>query len=132
MVSMKENAFRLLAEVKKQIGQHVISNTERYEANILAFLNQCPDDVILTDAMVVWEDNDKFVFYWDTSHLDCYFTVGLEDAFWHIWVGENTHKQDDECYTNGIGGMEIKGNEDCFAYGFFDTMKYVIVTRSWR
>lgn len=42
---MEANAQRLLESVKTQLLQFSIPNAERYEANIRAFLNQCPNDV---------------------------------------------------------------------------------------
>ena len=125
---MGTNALKLLADVKAQLIQYNIPNAAKYESNVVAFLNQCPDDVILEDSKVVWDNNEgEFDFLWDTAHLDCRFSVGLEDTSWHLWAGVNNHKQDDECYKNGVGGEEIDGN-DSFAYTFFDEMKLEIVT----
>lgn len=119
---MEANAQRLLESVKTQLLQFSIHNAERYETNIRAFLNQCPNDVFLADAIVRWEEKEEFDFLWDTARLDCRFSVGLEETSWHLWAGVNTHSKDDECFQHGIGGMEIKGNEDYFAHSFFEYM----------
>lgn len=119
---MEANAQRLLESVKTQLLQFSIHNAERYEANIRAFLNQCPNDVFLADAIVKWDEKEEFDFLWDTARLDCRFSVGLEETSWHLWAGVNTHSKDDECFQHGIGGMEIKGNEDYFAHSFFEYM----------
>ncbi len=124
---MKTNALRLLEDVKSQLNQIKIPNAEKYEANIIAFLNQCPHDLILQDAQVKWDEKEEFDFRWDTAHLDCRFSIGLEETTWHIWVGINTHNQNDECYQHGIGGIEIDGNEDCFAKIFYETMEWEIL-----
>ena len=123
---MKENATRLLADLKKQLNQLNIPNAERYEANAIAFLNQCPNDFFLQDATVVWDNEEEFDFLWDTVRLDCRFSVSLKEATWHFWAGINTHNQDDKCYQHGIGGMDIEGNEDCFARDFFEAMSWEI------
>lgn len=123
---MKDNVKRLLTDVRNQISQLNIPNAERYEANVVAFLNQCPNDFFLQDAKVEWDGQEKFDFYWDTIRLDCSFSVGLEKTSWHFWAGVNTHKQDDECYQHGFGGMSIEGNEDDFAFAFFDSMSWEI------
>lgn len=119
---MEANAQRLLESVKTQLLQFSIHNAERYEANIRAFLNQCPNDVFLADAIVKWDEKEEFDFLWDTARLDCRFSVGLEETSWYLWAGVNTHSKDDECFQHGIGGMEIKGNEDYFAHSFFEYM----------
>lgn len=119
---MEANAQRLLESVKTQLLQFSIHNAERYETNIRAFLNQCPNDVFLADAIVKWDEKEEFDFLWDTARLDCRFSVGLEETSWHLWAGVNTHSKDDECFQHGIGGMEIKGNEDYFAHSFFEYM----------
>ena len=124
---MGTNAQRLLADVKAQLIEFNISNAEKYVTNVVAFLNQCPDDVILEDAKVMWDNVEEFDFRWDTAHLDCRFSIGLEDTTWHLWAGVNNHKQDDKCYRYGFGGEEIEDN-DSFAYVFFDGMKWEIVT----
>ena len=123
---MKNNATRLLNDVRDQLNQLNIPNAERYEANVMAFLNQCPNDFFLQDAKVEWDNEGEFDFLWDTIRLDCRFSIGLEETTWHFWAGVNTHNQDDECYQHGIGGMDIEGNEDCFAYNFFDSMSWEI------
>lgn len=123
---MKDNAARLLTDVRNQINQLNIPNAERYEVNMLAFLNQCPNDFFLQDAKVEWDNKDEFDFLWNTTRLDCRFSVGLEEATWHFGAGVNTHKQDDECYQHGVGGMSIEGNEDDFAYSFFESMSWEI------
>lgn len=76
----------------------------------------------LADAIVKWDEKEEFDFLWDTARLDCRFSVGLEETSWHLWAGVNTHSKDDECFQHGIGGMEIKGNEDYFAHSFFEYM----------
>ncbi len=120
-----QNAQRLLAEVKKLLVQFSIADAERYETNVVAFLNQCPNDKFLEDAAVVW-DNEEFDFLWDTPLLDCRFSIGLMETTWRFWAGVNTHHKDDECYQSGVGGMEIEGNEDYFAYTFFESMGWEI------
>ena len=119
---MEANAQRLLENVKTQLLQFSIPNAERYEANIRAFLNQCPNDVFLADAIVKWDEKEEFDFLWDTARLDCRFSVGLEETSWHLWAGVNTHSKDDECFQHGIGGLGIEGNEDYFAHSFFEYM----------
>ena len=126
---METNAQRLLADVKSQLEQFNIPNAEQYEANVTAFLNQCPDDRILADATVAWDNKEEFDFLWDTKLFDCRFSVGLTDTRWHLWAGVNNHSKDDECYQNGVGGMEIEGNEDFFAYTFFESMEWEIKTK---
>ena len=76
----------------------------------------------LADAIVKWDEKEEFDFLWDTALLDCRFSVGLEETSWHLWAGVNTHSKDDECFQHGIGGMEIKGNENYFAHSFFEYM----------
>ena len=116
---MEANAQRLLESVKTQLLQFNIPDAERYEANVVAFLNQCPNDAFLADTIVKWDEKDEFDFLWDTARLDCRFSIALEETSWHLWAGVNTHSKDDECYQHGIGGMGIEGNEDFFAHGFF-------------
>ena len=126
---MKTHALRLLGDVKSQLTQYGIPNAEKYVANVVMFLNQCPDDVILEDAKVVWDNEGEFDFLWDTSRLDCRFSVGLENTRWHLWAGVNNHRKDDECYQHGIGGMDIEGNEDFFAYAFFESLGWEFSSR---
>ena len=123
---MKDNATRLLCDVRNQLKEINIPNAERYEANAIAFLNQCPNDFFLQDATVVWDNEEEFDFLWDTVRLDCRFSIGLEETSWHFWAGVNTHNQDDECYQHGVGGMTIEGNENDFAYCFFESMSWEI------
>lgn len=123
---MKTNAQRLLNEVRELLGKYNIANAELYEANIVSFLKQCPNDVYLRDVTVVWDNKEEFDFRWDTKLLDCRFSVGLKETTWHFWAGVNTHHKDDECYQNGVGGMEIEGNENFFAYTFFESMGWEI------
>ena len=68
---MKDNALRLLTDVRAQLEQYGIANPERFEANVKAFLNQCPDDRILQDAKVLWDGKEEFDFLWDTHRFDC-------------------------------------------------------------
>ncbi|MBO7541236.1 MAG: hypothetical protein J6T33_06210 [Bacteroidales bacterium] len=123
---MEENASRLLKDVQEQLVQLNVPNAEQYESNVVMFLNQCPDDRILKDATVAWDGEKELDFLWDTERFDCRFSVGLVEVRWHLWAGVNTHNQDDECYQHGIGGMGIKGNEDFFAYTFFESMGWEI------
>lgn len=125
---METNALRLLADVKSLIAQHNIPNAEKYEANVVAFLNQCPDDAILENAKIVWDgDECELDFLWDTAHLDCRFSIGIERVRWHLWVGENNHSKDDECFTNGVGGEQID-DRNIFAHIFFYEMEWNIIT----
>ncbi len=121
---MGENAQRLLNDVQTQLTEYQTANAKKFEANVTAFLNQCPNDAFLKDAKVEWDGKGEFDFLWDTDLLDCRFSVGLMETSWHYWSGVNTHQKDDECYQHGIGGMDIKGNEDDFAYYFFDAMTW--------
>lgn len=123
---MKDNALRLLNDVRAQLEQYGIANSERFEANVKAFLNQCPDDRILQDAKVLWDGKEEFDFLWDTHRFDCRFSIGLDDTSWHLWTGVNTHSEDDECYQHGIGGMDIDGYEERFAYIFYESMGWEI------
>ena len=117
---MKDNALRLLTDVRAQLEYYSITDYEKYEANVIAFLKQCPNDLILLDAKVLWDGKEEFDFLWDTPRFDCRFSIGLDFTTWHLWAGVNTHSKDDECYQHGIGGMEIEDNEDFFAYTFFE------------
>ena len=119
---MKDNALRLLEEARSQLSKYAIPNAKRYEANIIAFLAQCSNDIYLKDAKAVWDGKEEIDFLWDTSRLDCRFSIGLEETPWHFWAGVNTHQQDYECYRHGIGGMCIEGNETHFAHTFFESM----------
>lgn len=123
---MRDNETRLLCDVRNQLKEFNIPNAERYEANAIAFLNQCPNDFFLQDAIVVWDNEEEFDFLWDTVRLDCRFSIGLEETSWHFWAGINTHNQDDECYQHDVGGMTIEGNENDFAYCFFESMSWEI------
>lgn len=119
---MDTNSLRLLTNVKSLIAQHNIPNAEKYEANVVAFLNQCPDDMILEIAKVVWDSNDcDFDFLWDTDNLDCIFCVGLTEIGWRIWAGLNNHKPDEKCLLEGVGGDRIEDNDFC-ADDFFEQM----------
>lgn len=123
---MIDNEQRLLDEVQIQLELYKITNAEKYLNNCKLFLKQCPDERILEDAFVLWDKEEEFDFLWDTRHLDCRFSVGLEDSTWHMWVGINHHSSDDETYTNGVGGEDI--DEDCnFAYTFFEEMQWHII-----
>lgn len=128
---METNAQRLLDSVKEQLIKFNVPNAAQYESNVVLFLNQCPDDRILKDATVVWDGGTygDFDFLWDTKFFDCRFSVGLTDTGWHLWAGVNNHCKDDECYQHGIGGMEIEGNEDFFAYSFFESMEWEIKSK---
>lgn len=61
---METNAKRLLADVKAQLAQFNIPNAEKYVANVVAFLNQCPKDEILEITTVSWENEGEFDFHW--------------------------------------------------------------------
>ena len=124
MSDMESNAQRLLNKVKEQLVEFNIPHAIQYEANVVAFLNQCPDDRILKDATVSWDGEIDFDFKWDTERFDCRFSIGLTDTGWHLWAGVNNHSKDDECFQHGIGGMEIEGNEDFFAHDFFESMEW--------
>ena len=122
---MGTNAQRLIADIRTQIVQFNIPNAEKYEENVMAFLNQCPDDIILEDAKVMWDNDGDFVISWDTDNLDCIFRVGLKEIGWRIWVGINNHKKDEKCFLEGVGGDEIVYN-DFYADEFFEQMQYLI------
>lgn len=121
-----DDTQRLLDEVQIQIDLYGIPNAERYLHNCELYLKQCPDRQILEDAFVLWDKEAEFDFLWNTAHLDCRFSIGLDDTRWHMWVGINHHSSDDETYTNGVGGEDIDEN-DSFAYIFFNEMHYYIV-----
>lgn len=121
-----DDTQRLLDEVQIQIDLYGIPNAERYLHNCELYLKQCPDSQILEDAFVLWDKEAEFDFLWNTEHLDCRFSIGLDDTSWHMWVGINHHSSDDETYTNGVGGEDIDEN-DSFAYIFFNEMHYYIV-----
>lgn len=125
------NTQRLLDEVRTQIDLYGISSAEKYLHNCELYLKQCPDSQILKDAFVLWDKEIEFDFLWYTAHLDCRFSIGLDDTRWHMWVGINHHSSDDETYSNGVGGEGIDEN-DSFAYIFFDEMHYYIVERGIR
>ena len=126
-----DDTQRLLDEVQMQIDLYGIPNAERYLHNCELYLKQCPDSQILEDAFVLWDKEIEFDFLWYTAHLDCRFSIGLDDTRWHMWVGINHHSSDDETYSNGVGGEGIDEN-DSFAYIFFDEMHYYIVERGIR
>lgn len=126
-----DDTQRLLDEVQIQIDLYGIPNAERYLHNCELYLKQCPDSQILEDAFVLWDKEIEFDFLWYTAHLDCRFSIGLDDTRWHMWVGINHHSSDDETYSNGVGGEGIDEN-DSFAYIFFDEMHYYIVERGIR
>ena len=108
---METNALRLLAEVKAQLADYHIPHAEEYEANVMTFLNLCPDDDILEDVKVVWDNDGDFFFSWDTDNLDCIFHIGLDAIGWRIGAGINNHKIDEECLLEGIGGDKIVDND---------------------
>lgn len=127
-IGIVNNTQRLMDEVQIQMELYNISNTDRYINNCRLFLQQCPDTQILDDAYALWDKGGEFDFLWDTSHLDCRFSVGLEDTSWHMWVGINHHSSDDETYTIGVGGEAI--DEECtFANTFFEEMHWHIIER---
>ncbi len=123
---MGTNAQRLLDDVKTQLAQYNIPNAEKYEANVVAFLNQCPDDVLLENATVAWDNEEEFDFNWDTPHLDCCFSISLDDTRFHFWAGVNNHSENDECYQQGVGGLAVI--YDDFARDFYDSLKWEIIT----
>ena len=109
---MESKAQRLLNKVKEQLVEFNIPHAIQYEANVVAFLNQCPDDRILKDATVSWDGEIDFDFKWDTERFDCRFSIGLTDTGWHLWAGVNNHSKDDECFQHGIVGDEgLRQNE---------------------
>lgn len=127
-IGIVDNTQRLLDEVQIQIELYNIPNPARYINNCKLFLQQCPNNIILDDAYVLWDAEEEFDFLWNTAHLDCRFSVGLEGTTWHTWVGINHHSNDDETYLHGIGGDDI--DEECtFACSFFEDMHYHIIER---
>lgn len=125
-IGSMNNTQRLMDEVKIQTELYNVQNADRYINNCKLFLQQCPDNLILDDAHVLWDEEAEFDFRWDTFHLDCRFSVGLEDTRWHIWVGINHHSSNDETYINGVGGEYI--DKECtFAYYFFEEMYWHII-----
>jgi hypothetical protein len=87
---------------------------------------QCPNDTIFADAIVKWDGESDSDFRWDSAHLDCRFSIGIEDTGWHVWIGNNNHSKEDKNYYNVIGGEDIDGNETEFARYFFEAMEWGI------
>ena len=119
---MKNNTERLLDEFKQVLLKQSIPDSEIYEKNLHAFLSQCPDDGMLAEAHLRWDEEEQELdVLWDTSNLDGRFSIGATDSRWRLWVGVNHHSKDDECFTHGVGGEEIT-EEGIFAMYFFDYM----------
>lgn len=117
------NADRLLKEIEPKLAEMDPIDSKRFEKNIKAFLKQCPDDGILAESHISWDEEEReFDILWDTSNLDMRFSIGLDDVTWHIWTGINHHNKDDECFSHGVGGEDID-DEDSFASWFFDCIK---------
>lgn len=122
---MGTNCKRIRDEVRARLVEFNVSNAEEFEENVNAFLNQCPEDVILEDAKVMWNNDGNFTISWDTDNLDCIFSIGLDEIGWRIWVGVNNHKIEEECLLEGVGGDKIVDN-DFNAEVFFDQMRHLL------
>ena len=122
---METNAQRLLADVRSQLVKFKISNAEQYEANVMAFLDECPNDVILEEAKVEWDNDGDFVISWDTDNLDCIFHISLQEIGWRIWAGINNHKKEEICLLEGVGVDEVEYIDDN-AIEFFEQMHHLI------
>jgi len=118
----KNNTERILDEYKQVILKLSIQDSEIYEKNLQAFLRQCPDDGMLAEAHLRWDEEEQELdVLWDTSNLDGRFSIGATNCRWMLWVGVNNHNKDDRCFAHGFGGEEIT-DEGVFAMWFFDNM----------
>ena len=118
------NADRLQKEAKPLLAELDPVDSERFEKNIKAFLKECPDDGILVESHICWDEEEReFDILWDTSNLDMRFSIGIDEVRWHIWAGVNHHSKDDVTFTNGVGGNDINDGEP-FAFLFFDNLEY--------
>lgn len=118
------NANRILKEVELLLSNLVSADSEKFVKNIKAFLKDCPDDGMLAESRISWDEEKRvFDIIWDTSNLDMRFSIGIDEVTWHIWAGINHHSKDDETFSNGVGGYDING-EKPFAFMFFDNLDY--------
>ena len=98
--------------------------------NALEFISLSPNDIILKDVKIVWDEECKEIdFLWDTKHLDCRASIGAEEYRWKVWVGDNNHSKDDRRDGWGVGGNEITQDED-WAFWFYDYMNEVVTELS--
>ena len=126
------HAEQLIEKVKTLLKENDSPSPEKFERYVKHFLDDCPNDEILENAKVSWDnENKEFDFWWDTPHLDCKFSIGLERVTWQVWVGINNHSKDDECYTHGIGGYDIE-NDDFFTGYFYEPMESNIIKRGYK
>lgn len=126
------HAEQLIEKVKTLLKENDSPSPEKFERYVKHFLDDCPNDEILENAKVSWDnENKEFDFRWDTPHLDCKFSIGLEMVTWQVWVGINNHSKDDECYTHGIGGYDIE-NDDFFTGYFYEPMESNIIKRGYK
>ena len=94
--------------------------------NALEFISLSPNDRIVKDVKVVWDEECKEIdFLWDTKRLDCRASIGVEEYRWKVWAGDNNHSKDDRCDAIGVGGNEITQGED-WAFWFYDYMNEII------
>lgn len=116
---------KLLNDVYALINVHHIPNAEQYIDHVKQFFSYCPNDEIFRLAICLWDEKEQDIdFRWDTKLLDCRFSIGLIEGTWHLWIGENHHKQDDECYQHGMGGSDYE--DDTFCYSFYESLEFHI------
>lgn len=116
------NSERILHYCENLLVVYCIPDADIYTKNIVSFLRQCPDDGILGESSVRWDSEEKELdILWDTANLDVRFSIGLTSVRWRAWIGENHHRKDDKCYSDGFGGEDITDDE-IFAYCFFDNL----------
>lgn len=123
---MKEmkHTDRLLNEVRTLIKENNIQDGELYIGHFLRFFAQCKHDEIFRLAKVEWDaENKDFDIWWDTKLQDSVCSICPLWFNFRIWIGEDSHKKNAECYFWGMGGRDYEDNEDDFAFEFFEFME---------
>ena len=116
-----------LVDLKEKLYEN---GHEDIYGNAMEFILLSPNNRILKDVRVEWDEKHKEIdFWWDTKCLDCRASINAEEFTWKVWVGDNNHSKDDRCDGIVVGGDEITHSED-WAFWFYDYMNEIVTELS--
>lgn len=114
---------QLLIDASELLEANKVKDKELYMNSLKRFIDLCPNPKILQFYTGLrWDKGDIDVLWW-SSKLDCRASIGKEEFTFYIWHGYNHGKKEDECFSNGVGGMDY--DEEDFAYSFYDEMDWI-------
>lgn len=119
------SAEQLMIDASRLLAANNVSDKRPYIDALKRFIDLCPSPMILNFYTGIDWDKEDIDIYWWSSKLDCRASIGKDEFTYHIWHGNNHGRKDDECFSNGIGGMDYECED--FAYQFYDSMHWIFM-----